>query len=113
MYGPLPAELAKKHFSAVSSVAASAPSWAPCACATVELMMPVYDALVSLINSELDWLNVATTVSGSGVSMLLIACIRYEPDPWRFFKRSQENCTSLACTGEPSENFALGSRWKV
>ena len=30
-----------------------------------------------------------------------------------FFRRSQDHFTSLASTGEPSENLAAGSRWKV
>ena len=33
--------------------------------------------------------------------------------PLMFFRRSQDHFTSLASTGEPSENFAAGSRWKV
>ena len=45
--------------------------------------------------------------------MLLTPSIMKDGPPLMLFSRSQVQFTSLASTGEPSENTAFGSRWKV
>jgi len=50
--------------------------------------------------------NVTTTVLGSGAVIDLTAVIKNPQPPSNFFARLMEYATSLAVTGEPSENLA-------
>jgi len=45
--------------------------------------------------------------------MLFTPSIMKEGPPFILCSRSHDHFTSFASTGEPSENTALGSRWKV
>ena len=94
-------------------MSASAFALAPLAMATSLLTAPVYGAVRMPRNSEFGASMVTTTVCASGASMLFTPSIMKDGPPLMFCSRSQDHLTSFASTGEPSENTASGSRWKV
>ncbi len=57
--------------------------------------------------------SVMTTVCGSGAVIVFTGVSRKPQPPLNARDRSIENTTSLAVTGEPSENLASVRRWKV
>ena len=61
-----------------------------------------------LMNAELGASIVTTTVWSSGASTDVTPLMRYDAEPSRPARRSHENFTSAAVTGEPSENIASG-----
>src|SRR5688500_11493337 len=70
--------------------------------------MPMYGALTMLRNAEFGASNVTTTVPALGASIELTPAMRYDAEPSRPARRSHENLTSSAVTGEPSANVASG-----
>ena len=100
------------QFSAVSLVEALAASVPPWASTTFEFKIPVAGLGRMYGKPGLGAADVMTTVSGPS-AVIVSPASRNAGLPLRLISRSSDHTTSAEVTGVPSENLALGLRWKT
>src|SRR4051794_15887765 len=86
-YGPEPTLFSDSQFVAVSVLAASAASVAPCAVAVCLSSTEKCPSTNCRRNDTSGVFKVTTTVAGSGVATVAIGPARYDGGPARFFSR--------------------------